>query len=338
MATPPNFSAFPWDRVPRVSKADARVQSIVARWVAARPSTSRLAALLGTNELRARVVSPSLDFDPHAARCIVRVAGADIEVRGSSVAVRAIANKVLGGPAELAAPRPLNVVEESIWCLVVATGLEDLGIAGTVWSAHAARRAATTPIELEIHATTLTFAVQLHVPPNLELRAPRERMPTWAQTVAIDVPIVVGRCAIARSDLGRLQARSLVTIDSVGPRPRVLRGQKPALAAAELEILGGVVGVRCPQGAVVGEVVTGYLPRPMSLPDDAHVELTVGLGTTCMTLRQVFELAVGQVVTLGRPLAGPFEVRAAGKRVGTGELVDVDGELAVRIVSLGDQE
>ena len=47
------------------------------------------------------------------------------------------------------------------------------------------------------------------------------------------------------------------------------------------------------------------------------------------------ELAVGQVVSLGRPLAGPFEVRAAGRVVGQGELVDVDGELGVRIVSLG---
>jgi type III secretion protein Q len=89
---------------------------------------------------------------------------------------------------------------------------------------------------------------------------------------------------------------------------------------------------------MVAEVATGYVPRAMSLPDDAHVELTVGLGTTQLSLRQVFELAVGQVVPLGRPLAGPFEIRARGTLVGSGELVDVDGELGVRIVSLGDQE
>ena len=45
---------------------------------------------------------------------------------------------------------------------------------------------------------------------------------------------------------------------------------------------------------------------------------------------------IGQIIGLGRPLAGPFELRAAGRAVGRGELVDVDGELAVRIVSLGD--
>ena len=56
----------------------------------------------------------------------------------------------------------------------------------------------------------------------------------------------------------------------------------------------------------------------LSLPDDAHVELTVALGTTQLSLRQVFELSVGQIVSLGRPLAGPFELRAAGRLVGKG--------------------
>jgi type III secretion protein Q len=81
--------------------------------------------------------------------------------------------------------------------------------------------------------------------------------------------------------------------------------------------------------------VTGYVPRDMALPD-AHVELTVTAGTTRLSLRQLTELAPGQIISLGRPLGGPFEVRAEGRVLGRGELVDVDGELAVRIVSLGD--
>ena len=89
---------------------------------------------------------------------------------------------------------------------------------------------------------------------------------------------------------------------------------------------------------MVAEVATGYVGRAMSLPDDARVELTVGLATAQLPLRQVLELAVGEVVPLGRPLAGPFEIRAAGELVGRGELVDLDGELGVRIVSLGEQE
>ena len=88
-------------------------------------------------------------------------------------------------------------------------------------------------------------------------------------------------------------------------------------------------------GAVVAEVTTGYVRRDMSVPDDAHVELTVGLGTTQLSLRAVFELSIGAIVPLGRPLAGPFEIRAGGHVVGRGELVEVDGELGVRVVSVG---
>ena len=66
----------------------------------------------------------------------------------------------------------------------------------------------------------------------------------------------------------------------------------------------------------------------------AHLELTVQLGTTRLPQRRIAALAVGEISPLGRPLAGPYEVRAAGQRLGHGELLDVDGELGVRIVSL----
>jgi type III secretion protein Q len=85
---------------------------------------------------------------------------------------------------------------------------------------------------------------------------------------------------------------------------------------------------------MAAEVATGYVRRDMALPDEAHLELTVQLGTTRLSLRRISELAVGEVIPLGRPLAGPYEVRAAGQLVGHGELLDVDGELGVRIVSL----
>ena len=321
----PKFSAYPFDRVPRVTRDQAARESIVARWIAARGAGCRLATLLAARVLRATIVEPSASFAPHAAVAIVRVGGASFEVRGRSLAVQRIARRLLGGAEELGAPRPLSLVEESLWSLVVATALEDIGVPGQVWPRSGASHArAGATVELAVTLDDLVLGVQVLAPDDLALRAPPPRpLPRWADTVLVDVPIVLGRCAIERAALGRLALRNLVTLD----RPV---GQ----AAAELEILGGVVGARAASGAVVAEVATGYVPRDMTLPDDAHVELTVALGTTQLSLRQVLELAVGQVVPLGRPLAGPFEVRAAGQVVGRGELVNVDGELAVRIVSL----
>jgi flagellar motor switch/type III secretory pathway protein FliN len=175
-------------------------------------------------------------------------------------------------------------------------------------------------------------SIGLRVPRALELRAaPAQRPRAWTERAMFDVPVVLGRSAVRRDDLARLAPRSVVTLDRVHARPSA---SQPAIAQAELVVFGGAIGVAIAPGAVVAAVTTSYSARSMALPDDAHVELTVGLGTTQLSLRQIIDLAVGQVVPLGRPLAGPFEIRAAGKLVGRGELVAVDGELGVRVVSL----
>ena len=339
----PNFSAYPFHALPRLSRRRAAIESVVARWIAARGHGDRLARLAG-GAVRVDVVLPAAVFDPFAARCEVRAGGAAIEVLGTSGGVRMLAQRVLGGPNERGGPRPLTLVERSIWSLVVATALEDLGVAGEVWPqlvdtqatnderTVAGHRAAGTDrgshepivIELAVRLHDIALAVHVRAPASLPLRVPPVRpWPPWFETARIDAPIIVGRCALAKELLPRLAARSVVTLE------------RPA-GDAELVIFGGAVGLSAVRGALEAAVATGYVRRDMSLPDDAHVELTVALGTTQLSLRQVAELAVGQIVQLGRPLSGPFEVRAAGRVVGRGELVDVDGELAVRIVSLGD--
>jgi hypothetical protein len=431
-AVPGAARPYPFDQLPRLTRADAAVQSALARWLAARPSRDGLAALAGGPVrvrfaarggspgtvigrapgivaqgaptiasgpiARARVpdaarsdapesggagamarVAPEIvaverePFDPFAARCEVRVGGASIEVLGSSRAVRALAQRLLGGPAELAAPRPLTHVEQSLWALVVATALEDLAIAGEVIPRVSVEPAPVldrpVTISLDVMLGELAIAVELHAP-ALDLRVPPPRpLPAWADRTMIDCPIVVGRCALPEDAVRRLAVRDIVTLErplaghpeaggrgadaglAVHPGGRGAdtglavrpggRGPDAAPAIphgcgpdAELVIFGGAVGLRAAPNAVSAEACTGYVPRDMSLPDDAHVELTVALGTTQLSLRQVVELAVGQIIQLGRPLAGPFELRAAGRTIGRGELVDVDGELGVRIVSL----
>jgi hypothetical protein len=139
-------------------------------------------------------------------------------------------------------------------------------------------------------------------------------VPGWE----LDVPVIVGSCALHRDDVGRLQVRDVITID-----------RQLGLVIGE-----GLIALTAAPGAVEAKVASDYVRRDMALPDDAHLELTVQLGTTRLSVRQLSELVPGSIVSLGRPLAGPFEVRAAGRLVGQGELVDVEGELGVRIVSL----
>lgn len=338
-----------------MTRAEAAIESAFAAHLAARPARSGLAALAGgpvqVTAVRASREGAPADatvvghgsarahapIDPHAASCALRIAGAMIEVRGSSRGVRRLAQKLLGGPAELDAPRPLTLVEQQLWAHVVATAIDDLAIAAEVIpdpqtlyrstrSNERNDKASESKVLIDLVVGGIGLSVELHGADAhggaLELRVPPARpAPAWVAHTMIDVPVVVGRCALPRDAVGGLAVRDIITLD------------RPA-GDAELVIFGGAVGLRAAPGAVSAAACTSYVRRDMSLPDDAHVELTVALGTTAMSLRQVLDLAVGQIVSLGRPLAGPFELRAAGRVVGRGELVDVDGELGVRIVSL----
>jgi flagellar motor switch protein FliN len=162
------------------------------------------------------------------------------------------------------------------------------------------------------------MTVTARVAADVVLRTPPARaLHPWR----LELPILVGRCALPRASMARLAARDVITIE-------------PHLA---LQVGDGGIGLSAAPGAVEARVATEYVARDMALVDDAHVEVTVQLGTTRLSLRQLGELAIGQIVALGRPLAGPYEICAAGRVVGQGELVDIDGELGVRIVSIADQ-
>jgi flagellar motor switch protein FliN/FliY len=67
--------------------------------------------------------------------------------------------------------------------------------------------------------------------------------------------------------------------------------------------------------------------------EDAPVVVRVELGTVEMKAREWAELGPGDVVSLGRRLGDPAVLRVGGVELARGELVQVDGEYAVRILS-----
>jgi flagellar motor switch/type III secretory pathway protein FliN len=322
-ASGPSFSPYPFERLRRLSRRDAALESAIARWLrpAAFPKLTKLAE--GAIELRVVGVDANPSIDPHAALAEVRVDGMSIVLAASSRAVRAYAQAWLGGPDELDAPRPLAPHEVAIWCVVIATVLADAKVTGAQVYPILDEPAPplspeTTRIELAVALGAIAASVVAIVPRAIALRAAPPRWPAWR----FDVPIVVGRAAIPADQLAALAVRDIVTVD------RVL----------ELEIGDAVVGLTAAQRALEATVTTGYISRDMALPDDAHLELTVQLGTKSFSLRELADLAVGQVISLERPLAGPFDVRAGGRVLGQGELVDIEGELGVRIVSLASEK
>ena len=142
--------------------------------------------------------------------------------------------------------------------------------------------------------------------------APARPVPAWR----FAVPVIVARCELPAGAIAVLAVRDVVVVE---------RG-------LGLVVGDTVVALSSTPGSVEARVASDYIRRAMA--DPAHLELTVQLGTTQLELRELAALVPGQIISLGRPLAGPYEIRAAGTLIGQGELVDVDGELGVRIVSL----
>ncbi len=67
---------------------------------------------------------------------------------------------------------------------------------------------------------------------------------------------------------------------------------------------------------------------------EAPVLVRIELGQVSMTAREWAAMGTGAVVSTGLRLAERVSLRIAGREVGRGELVDIDGELGVRIVEL----
>jgi len=317
MVSAPKFSPYPFGALRRASRRDAALESQLAQWIAGRPLGERTHKLAG-GPVRVRVVRVMPEptaLDPHAAHAELRVAGLSLQLFASSRAMRALAQRLLGGPDELDAPRELTAAEQALWALAIAAAIADTGITADVWPHVGVARPELTglAIELAVDVAGTPLVVTALCPPELVVRAPPARqLPRWS----FDVPIMVARCALAPRDVAALAERDVVIAER----------------AFALVIGDGQVSLQAQPGAVEATVTTGYVRRPML--DDAHVEVTVQLGTTKVSLRQLADLAVGQIVQLNRPLAGPFEVRAHGRLIGHGELIDVDGELGVRIVSI----
>lgn len=90
----------------------------------------------------------------------------------------------------------------------------------------------------------------------------------------------------------------------------------------------------------------GEMPEPETATGDAAdvdalvenvgeipVVVRVELGEATMTARQWAALGKGDVVALGRRLGEPVVLRVGGVPVATGELVEIEGEVGVRIVA-----
>src|SRR6185295_5548328 len=173
----------------------------------------------------------------------------------------------------------------------------------------------------------------------------------------------IGRAEVTKGDVERLGSGDVVLLDELSARPdqgqggvgRVRVGTgRAGWFEAELGLEGG--GFK----AKLGNLVLGDEPRhgqePSSVGNenegqapaeeegapgegadligDIPLQIVVELARIPVTAEQVVALKVGQVIDLNRVPGEPVELSVNGKVVARGELVEVEGHLGVRILSL----
>lgn len=263
------------------------------------------------------------------------------------------------------APRPLDRVEQGVLVYLVARALwgargpgVPLRVAGIVPEGR-------DPVEVEV-ATTVPVGVRagslmghgwLHLPRGFEpllaavAASERRRAPPIGRLEGLlfGLHVVAGQTELALSDWAGARVGDAILVDDAWCRPSAEgwagearlrfawgRSRWRARPAEDGSVLT-VTGWACEaEGGTMTDHEAGE-GRPFT-PEDVLAELplalTVELGRIALTAQQALELQPGQTLLLGRRPGDPVELRAGAKLLARGDLVDVEGELGVRLVEI----
>lgn len=162
--------------------------------------------------------------------------------------------------------------------------------------------------------------------------------------VGDDTPVLlraeIGRSRLALRELAGLAPGDVVLlqVNHLGADRNLWLGVDNAGLRATLPADGQRLAITHPWTPFMSSAPTE--PEPAMDPTAAAsleslpVLLTFDLGELRLSLAGLRALQPGQVIELGRPLAGAVSIRANGALVGEGELVEIDGQLGVSVSSL----
>lgn len=351
---------YPWRALQRVPRRDAR------RWKRARELGSlafapgRLPAVL--SELVGDSVTVELEHQgtPAASTGLVEVSVASgvlaLTLGAEPHLVQALLERVLARPFALPSERP--EIDATLRGAFAALALET------------ARRVALQPVSLAAQAQNDEPDVTVQATVRVGGRPYRARVRIHAG----DAP-TSGSAAPSLGELGELLLRVPLVVGMSFAKPGELRSLSPGaafvpgeatwidrngvgagvLAAATAErgvrvdvgsdgriVLRGETLELVPERESTGDEMTTADDVNQTLTDaalEAPVVVRVELGAVSMTARDWALLRPGDVIETGQRIAEPVLLRIGGRAVAHGELVDVDGQLGVRVRELlGDGE
>ncbi len=138
--------------------------------------------------------------------------------------------------------------------------------------------------------------------------------------------VVLGRTALPPETVAALAPSDVLILDTEG-----LRHGAGYVAMGRIHIPikldDNEANWRCEiQGEPVDTQTTELMAK-------SEVDVDIVVGQTSVSLSELGQLQPGVVLELDAAVGAPVEIRVQGKRLGSGELVDVDGRIGVRLLS-----
>ena len=106
------------------------------------------------------------------------------------------------------------------------------------------------------------------------------------------------------------------------------------------ELEGGETLITTPPLATSAVAPSVPIPSPkvgidaLDLAPDVPVQVVAVMAKKTISMKELLELQMGEVVELNRPASEHVDLVANGKLIARGELVEIDGKLGVRIFKL----
>lgn len=332
-----DFAEFPFDRLPRMSRAEARARTA---WADAGPlralqaGAGPLGEALGA-ELRVRTGTGwrragSLPAESDRPTALLE-GPASVGLTLETELADALLARALGAERGEPTAGPLRDVERGVLAYVLGRWL-----AGSPWRVAAVLEGpaplcvapAMIRWPLQIGLGPTSHAADLWLPP---LAPPAVRHPgPHAAELPIALRVEVGDARLPAGDVGSLAVDDVlvpdrVTVDAEGRGEAMLRGG-PWRWRAERTGAGWRIEAE--------EETMSEIEEALEAAADEPVTLTIELARLSVPLGEVATLAPGAVLETGRPIGGSVVIRTARGPIARGELVDVDGEVGVRVVSL----
>jgi flagellar motor switch/type III secretory pathway protein FliN len=338
-------SAYPWGALEPVSRAAVRVAAGARQSL--RASCGRVATALGDLlELPCEVVvkRSQLGRVPALAQAVwLSRESLALGALAEPALAAFVASRVLRRVEPLSDPSaPLSAPLAALLAALAVETARRSGLATTLLGAPPiGEEALVADVTLLLEGRP--FSLTLFVVGSEAAPAPEPSLASLGE-LTLRLPLVVATVAVERRDLlalepgGALLLGDGATID--------VEGRGHGLLVAPQGERGISAQLRPDGRLVVGDAAEARLSvepaKPMTsdgetLTDvllETPVVVRVELGAVSMSAREWAQLGPGDVIETAQRIAEPVVLRIAGREVGRGELVNVDGQVGVRIQKL----